>query len=219
LERSTRCEEDIMALARFHPRRRPASVADLPLNGLEPLEPRALLSAAYYGWFGVESLPGFAAEYGDPDPLVGMSENGTYKWSASAADRSESGEPYIVLDRQVRYLRDDPALLDAQIAGINSDGMLFGWIVSGPDAGTDCLYDLDSDGTRQTLSPADFDAPAGFSPASAEPLGITDGGGLLWGVMNQARDRQTLWATVGRSVWELWERYASTYTGPLLKDT
>ena len=48
------------------------------------LEPRVVLSDTYYVWTPTESLPGFIADYGDADAIIGASDNGRYLWSRAA---------------------------------------------------------------------------------------------------------------------------------------
>lgn len=47
--------------------------------GLEPLEARVVLSTTYYGWVGVDTLPGYVADYGKPDATGQIA----FRWTAA----------------------------------------------------------------------------------------------------------------------------------------
>ncbi len=183
--------------------RRTAPPAASPL---EPLEPRIALSDTYYAWISVESLPGFAPEYGEPAAIVGASDNGRYLWSWAAANRGGPDEPYIVIDGEVLYLRDMPDLADAELGGINSAGTVLARDIEGDDLGRTFLLDL-AGGERMYLDELALNAPADFDLAAAEPLAISDGGGLILGTA-AADELLQLWVVIDLDVTRLWKIHA-----------
>jgi len=172
---------------------------------LEPLEPRIALSDTYYAWISVESLPGFAPEYGEPAAIVGASDNGRYLWSWAAANRGGPDEPYIVIDGEVLYLRDMPDLADAELGGINSAGTVLARDIEGDDLGRTFLLDL-AGGERMYLDELALNAPADFDLAAAEPMAISDGGGLVLYTPAEEELRQ-LWIIIDLDVTRLWKGY------------
>lgn len=182
--------------------RRTAPPAASPL---EPLEPRIALSDTYYAWISVESLPGFAPEYGEPAAIVGASDNGRFLWSGAAADPSdpdETSEPYLVVEGHVRYLRDIPALTDAAVGGVNSSGVVLARDVEGDDEGRLFLFELFGSGQRSYLDEMSLDAPDDFDVAVMMPVAITDSGGLV--LDGDPSAWVQLWIVVDQHVTKLW---------------
>ncbi len=172
---------------------------------VERLEPRIVLSGFTYAWTGVETLPGFVAEYGIPDKTIGVSDDGEYFWSAAAADRAyDDDEPYLVAEGQVRYLRDIAALVDAEIAGINSRGVVLATDGEGEDLGRVFLYDLNVGTTREYLDEAGLSAPSGFDVADATPRFITDAGGVVLTTNLNRQGRGAQWMVIGPDVTHMW---------------
>ncbi len=173
---------------------------------LEPLEPRRVLSSAYYAWVEVSSLPGVVAEYGPPDGIAGSSENGRYLWSETAANKDnphDPDEPYLVVDGHVRYVRDIPELDNAVVAGIDSHGVLLGAIHSGDNAGAIFTLDLTTTAAPTFLDPDHLDAPQNFDLSSMQPEAITDGGALV--LTSPTASGRRLWVLVGNRVEQLWQ--------------
>lgn len=169
----------------------------------ESLEARVVLSGSYYEWVGVESLPGYAAEYGEPDRVAGLSENGRYAWSSAASDTGDPDEPYIVVDNLVRYLRDITELQDAEIAGINSFGLVFATDTGGENAGRHFVMSIATPGARRYLDETLLQTPPDFDLADSQPWAVTDGGALL--LAGPGSVRRVLWAVDGTRVERLWE--------------
>jgi len=183
-----------------HTNRIPQSQSEL----LCQLEPRIVLSDTYYVWTGAEHLPGYDAEVGTPDSIVGASDSGHYFWSAAAADRSDPDVPYLVIDEEVCYLRDIPAMSDAEIAGINSDGLVLAEDAEGDDLGRIFLLDLAAPGGRIYLDEMGLQAPPEFDLGATDPIAIGDGAGMVLQSPAQEHFRQ-LWIVTGRIVTPLWE--------------
>jgi hypothetical protein len=177
---------------------------------LEPLEPRLVLSDTYYVWQSVEELPGYAAEYGEPDSIVGASDSGVYLWSAAAADRADADEPYIVVERQVRYLRDIPTLSDVEITGVNSHGLVLAEDLDGADSGRVFLLDLAQPDLRVYIDSMELESPPEFDAANASPLAVTDGAGLVLVTASGSGRERTLWLLHDGSVTRLWSGDGAT---------
>jgi hypothetical protein len=160
-------------------------------------------------WLSVENLPGYAAEYGDPDSIVGASDSGVYLWSAAAADRADADEPYIVVEREVRYLRDLPALADAAVAGINSSGTVLARDAAGDDLGRAFLLELGGSSERIYLDEFELDAPADFDLAATELLAISDGGALVLDSESGHPNVRQVWVLLDERVTALWVGFRS----------
>ena len=190
-----------MAFPYPSPHRRPASFGYAPL---EPLEPRLVLSTNYYGWVGVDTLPGYAAEYGEPDDLAGISENGRFMWSEAWVDAEDADEPYLVVDREVKYPRDLPGLEGLAVHAINSNGLALA--SEQTDEGTRLLVvRLASPEEREYLDERELTGDAGLDLSAATALSITDSGGILLRTEVAGSGFHALWMLRGGEVARLWE--------------
>src|SRR5690606_29980506 len=114
---------------------------------LEPLEPRALLSLAYYDFTSIADLPGFTG--GEPGALAGASDDGEYLWSVGAEQGATDNKPaFLVVDGRYRPWADFPGLDGALVIDINSEGQA---LATDQSDGRLFLLDLGAGGERRYL--------------------------------------------------------------------
>ncbi len=187
---------------------------------LENLEPRIVLSAAFYGWVGVETLPGYIADDGTPDVIQGVIENSQYIWSQAAADRTDPDEPYLIVDKSIKYFRDNPDLADVQIASINSLGQILARDIAGDRTGELFTATVDAPGTRTYLADMSAFDNSSFDPNEADPMAIADGSGIVLQTTDSQTNTQSLWMVLpDQTLVHLWDLEQSGTQTDIFVDT
>ncbi|VAX41822.1 hypothetical protein MNBD_PLANCTO03-34, partial [hydrothermal vent metagenome] len=171
---------------------------------MEQLEPRIVLSTVYYEWVGVETLPGFAVEYGEPDAIAGMSENGRFMWSEAATDPADADTPYLVIDGEVRYLQEIESLSNLRVHAINSDGLVLATELTGEWERV-LTTQIGDPTTRTYLDEYELVGDSGLDPTQAEPVALTDGDAVLVQTPVPDTGLMQLWIVDDREVSRLWE--------------
>lgn len=162
------------------------------------------LAETYYEWVGVETLPGYSAEFGEPDALAGISENGRFMWSQAAADPTDADEPYLVVDAQLRYLWEFEGLSALLVNAINSDGLILATALEG-DQERVLVTHIQNLAARTYLDELELTGDPGLDPASAVPVALTDAGGVLVHTPVPDTALVQLWIVRDGEVSRLWE--------------
>jgi hypothetical protein len=169
---------------------------------LEHLEPRALLSLAYYDSVRIQDFTGFPG--GEFGKLAGASDDGEYLWSAGAERGATDESPaFLVIDGVYRPMAEFPGLAGALVLDINSRGQ-----VLGVDQADDRVFllDLAGGGSRLYLEDLVTDAPAEFDLAAATAMELGDDGIVV--LADNTEDRGvagSVWGLIDGSVQELWQ--------------
>ncbi len=162
------------------------------------------LAETYYEWVGVETLPGYSAEFGEPDALAGISENGRFMWSQAAADPTDPDEPYLVIDHELHYLWEFEGLSALLVNAINSDGLILATALE-DDQERVLVTHIQSLAARTYLDELALTGDAGLDPAIAVPVALTDAGAVLVRTPVPGSALVQLWIVRDDEVSRLWQ--------------